>query len=353
MLRIIHHLFPTITESEILSTVKLLDSSIELQGEVVDISTLTTISNDLGYTYFCKATTIKELMLEMYRFRPNFIDPKMWYTIDDKDLSNVFHFMLTHSLATHKMFALFFKKIPLANIQNYFSKRNSQEILEEMSKLENVEDSLLLDSIYYIIERNLMTFLSFHSCNFLLEYQNLLSFYQEYFLSQNQIKLSDYPEMTALKNSPQFALFLNKHKGVASFLKHNDPSNFEFLKSGFSTQGWKTIMDDADNAKISDSFIKAIASQISSRYDFDDLAELHLTEGRHWEFLGRECDIRDVFLCLDKIRHKVDIGFLSHTYQAYKKGIVIFPNIKSRSIIQAQKSCSEGILYLKLIGLLD
>ena len=326
------------------------------------------LSNKLEYTYFCKATNFYDLELELYRFQPSFLSQELWLSLPQKDLQDLFYYMITNNLATPKMFALFLKKIELPNISLYFSKNIFQEIQKELDLLSNLENPNLLASVYYIIENNLMSFLQqlSHVPSALLPFYKTLQTYQKniYIHALMKLDLKKLPYFDSLANSKRFSLFINQipYQSLLSFLQHSKPSNKNIINKGFSLQGQKQLLQDMSVGVHpilkSNQCVQHIAQLTceNNPIPFEDLVNKLMTKTRDWELLARECDIRDLLLCLDtlssKDREKIG-GILSILYQSYHQKIIIFPKITERSIIQAQKYCSIAIYKLYFLKILD
>ena len=329
---------------------------------------MTYLSNKLEYTYYCVSTNFYDLELELYRFQPSFLSKDMWLSFPQKDLQDLFYYMITNNLATPKMFALFLKKIELPNIPLYFSKRVFQEIHAELELLSSVENPNLLSSVYYIIENNLISFLQQLSTipSALLPFYQTLETYQNNIYTNALIKfdLQKLPYFDNLANSTHFSLFINQipYQSLLSFLQHSNPSNRNIINKGFSPQGQKQLLQDmivgVHPILKSHQCLQHIAQLTFEKnpIPFEYLVDKFITKTRDWELLAKECDIRDLLLCLDtlasKQREKIG-GIISILYQSYYQKIIVFPKITERSIIQAQKSCSIAIYKLYFLKILD
>ncbi|MGL5956631.1 MAG: hypothetical protein ACRC0X_08585 [Brevinema sp.] len=319
---------------------------------IIPIDFLNFLSNYFGYTFYFKAQNMLDLHLEMYRFRSNFLK------IQHDQYKNLFHYMLTHSLVTPKMLALFFKKFNILDISHYFSKRTAQEILEEISKLQDIENPDLLTCISYLIERNIIVFLQEHSSEHFQEYTKIINYYQDYFFRQALPHIQLERILVNLKNSPQLPLLLKSvsYQSLLSFLTFSHPDNMDFLKKGFSQQGFKILLEDLQQTQRSivesKDFLWTLAQHSKSTVSFEDLALTHLHKDRGWEFLARECDVRDIILCLESSKIPSS-GIWKILYRSYQEKIIIFPKFTDRSLITALDNCSIGINYLKILGLLS
>ena len=326
------------------------------------------LSNLLQYTYHCKATSFYDLELELYRFQPSFLSKEIWLSFPQKDLQDLFYYMITNNLATPKMFALFLKRIELPNISLYFSKNIFQEIQRELTLLSSVENINLLASVYYIIENNLISFLQqlSHVPSALSPFYKTLHTYQNniYTNALMKLDLQKLPYFESLANSKRFSLFINQipYQSLLSFLQHSKPSNKSIIDKGFSSQGQKQLLQDISVGVHpilkSYQFLQHIAQLTleNTPIPFEDLVAKFMTKTRDWELLARECDIRDLLLCLDTLssKHREKIGgILSILYKTYHQKIIIFPKITERSIIQAQKSCSIAIYKIYFLQILD
>lgn len=316
------------------------------------------LSNQLSLTFHYKATSLNDLRLELLRFRPYFIPYQTWFDISDQQLKNLFYDMITKNLATPKMFALFFKKIPIQNFSVYFSSSIAAEIQNEFRHLSDNENSILLESIYYIIERNLILYLQDNN-TILPTKKIILEENQQTLLKENipKIDLYKYPNFVELSNTPQFTTILQKipYKNLVTFVAFSNPSNLPLFRKGFSDKGWEHLLEDQNsslNIKDSKSCIYFIAKILSQYKQLENLVEKFVKKERDWEFLARECDIRDLLISLDSLPSVKLQGIIQHIYQAYKQRIIIFPNIEKHSIIKAQESICTSIYYLHLIGYL-
>ncbi|MGL4677495.1 MAG: hypothetical protein ACRCWI_07510 [Brevinema sp.] len=316
------------------------------------IDFLNFLSNYFAYTFHFKAQNILDLHLEMYRFRPQLLN------LQHRQYGDLFHQMLTHSLATPRMLALFFKKMDIVNISRYFSKKTSQEISKEISKLSEIEDSNLLNSIYYLIERNIIVFLQEYHQEHFQEYNRIINYYQEYFLRQALPNIQLEQLFESLKYSPQLPLSLKSspYHSLLSFLSFSHPDNILFLQRGFSQQGFKILLEDLQQTKPSilnsKDFLWTITKYYPSTIPFEDLVIGSLYKERGWEFLARECDIRDIILCLDSYKIRLE-GIWNLLYHSYQQKIIVFPKLANRPLVGALDHCRAGIQYLKMLGLLS
>ncbi len=325
------------------------------------------LSNKLQYTYYCNPINFNDLELELYRFQPSFLSKEIWLAFPQKDLQDLFYYMITNNLATPKMFALFLKKIKLPNISLYFSKNIFQEIHRELKLLSSEEDPDLLASIYYIIENNLISFLQQLTIipAALSPFYKILHSYQNNIYTNALIKfdLQKLPYFDNLANSTRFSLFINQipYQSLLSFLQHSKPSNKNIIEKGFSLQGQKQLLQDMSIGVHpilkGHQFLQCIAQLAyeNTPIPFEDLINKFMTKTRDWELLARECDIRDLLLCLDTLtsQHREKLGgILSILYKTYHQKIIVFPKITERSIIKAQKSCSIAIYKLYFLQII-
>ncbi len=248
---------------------------------------------------------------------------------DFKDLRNIFHFMLTQKLATPEMFALFFKKIPLPSPEQYFSKNTAAEILRQISLLDKNEDPALLDGIYFIIQKNLLSFI--RNKNIIPDAEAMADYLDEFFLLNPDIKLP------ALKNPPP-------SKNIAAFCKYHRDS-LPLFRNLLSKNAFQSLIDSLDNPDI----------DIKDSIPVLEYAASLMPEpppprtARDWNMLFKSCKITDVLLYTDWMRIKNPPAL----YTAYKNGIIIFPEIKSTSKIDAVRRAENSLNYLKLLSLLD
>lgn len=319
-------------------------------------------------SYYFKAQDFKDLQLELYRFRPYFLEPRIWYTLPEKDLKNLFHHMLTHHLATPKMFALFFKKITLARFEYYFSKRIGQDILVEYQKLEDEENPQILEAISYLIERNLILYLqSLPSPSEALEdYYHVLKNHRLSLYSEAlfQCDLSSFDFFNQLSSSPKFPLLLKKipYPSLLSFLAHSPEININLCEKGFSQQGRSQLYQDlscrSHDPLLSDPFFDFLA-QCSTQSSFETLEDhinSYFLRERDWEFLSREGDIRDLMIVLGQLppkQQKKISGIVDLLYRLSQQKRLIFPKMNERSLITAQKNCAHTTHKLHFLKILS
>ncbi|MDK2817922.1 MAG: hypothetical protein KFW21_00540 [Spirochaetota bacterium] len=328
----------------------------------------TYLSNKLQYTHYYTPTNFYNLELELYRFQPRFLSTELWLTFLQKDLQELFHYIITNNLVTPKMLALFLKKIKLPNISLYFSKNTFQEISNEINLLSSIENPNLLSSIYYIIENNLILFLQ-HSPKIpsvLSFHHQIINFYQNniYKNALTKLDLQKIPCFYKLAQSTHFSLFINRipYHSLLSFLQNSIFSNREIIKKGFSPQGQKQLLQDLNTSiypiQKSHQCLQNIIQLIFNNNSivFEDLVHKLITKTRDWELLARECDIRDLLLCFDTLpsKYRKNIsGIISILYQSYHQQIIVFPKITERSILKAQNNVSIAIYKLYFLQILD
>ncbi len=306
-------------------------------------------------------TNLEELHKELFRFLPQLFSISNWQDFPEKDLQNIFNHMLSSGLATPKMFSLFFEKVPLANLSNFFSKRIAQEISEETPK--EPTPLVLLDNIYYIIERNLIIYLEEKKLEGLKFYHDLISYYYYYFmsLSLKDFDLSKLFGIQKLINKNSFSLFINKipHSSLLSFLQHSLSSNQKILAKAFSSKGFERVLDDLDSVPhsilLSKNMLYALAQleYMGSAISINDLVSKNLLQERDWEFLARMGDMRDLMLMLQSIDKGEKVGLkgpIKDIYSAFENKKIIFPQIETRSIPRAREHCGEMIFYLDFMG---
>lgn len=327
---------------------------------------LSYISNALHFSISIKQKSLVSLHQELYRFYPQLLNTNDWFNIPIKDLQNLFNHMLSNHIATPKMFALFFKKIPISNTGSYFSKRITKEIQEEYTKLSNTEPDLLLNSVYYIIERNIILHLYQKDIEALHSYYCLINYYHTYFLDQYlpNLHLQKLRGIQSLITHPSFTLFINKisHNSIISFLQHSHPDNKEIIRKHFSNQGYTIIQEDimTGNRSILESkeFLFALAKleYNQSGLSFEDIVIKYIKNPRDWELLARECDFQDLLLSISSL-HTSETknlqGIIKHIYHYYQQKTLLFPKIEQRSILKAKDSCGQQLFYLKFLGLLS
>ncbi|MGL4388514.1 MAG: hypothetical protein ACRCTJ_03880, partial [Brevinema sp.] len=316
----------------------------------------------ISYSY--TGSTINDLHKELFRFQPQLFYQDIWYTMNDKELSNLFNQMLSHRLVSLQMLALFFLYIQCTDPSRFFSKRIAEELVQEIKTITDLPESLT-KLIYYIIERNIILFFyqkeqipSFQ--NYYIEYHSKL-FYDFLIPSAKKMSLNSLSFIQKNYQKPQFYTFINQlpYHELLSFLKVSPPENREIIKSAFSKEGQIKLEQDLEKTKIK-SFYNlfekfGLLEAQSKNESVETLIKKNIQSGRDWEFLAREIPLLDLLRLVDNIDPSLTktlspllVSLILHHRQKYIK----FPQCDEIALNELYQLILSKINYLKLLSIL-
>jgi len=312
---------------------------------------------------YYKKSTFHDLYCELYRFQPQFLQKNIWYSLTDQELQLLFNYMLHNNLVSIYMLAVFFKVITLPNLQKYFSSRITKIINLEIQNLGYLPE-IISKVVYYLIECNLILFLSKKNIPSLNKYYQQITDYKEYlyYYSISRLVFSDLRFSKYYSKNLLSILNTIPSKSLIIFLKYSPKDNLSFLRKFYSQEGYNNLTMDIQyitNPSIeSDPILKKIAylEYKSIGNSFSELLYKYIKTARDWELLARECNLQELLVAINTLDKKYLSslsGIIQLLYSLYSSHQIIFPHKLKNYNSQILENCSIIIIYLDLLKLLS